>query len=159
VVTRGYGEQDMCGHFHDVDGSRGRKRRLLLWCLLGCVSLMGLVVSIKRNSTCIDKAGFERIREEMSEAEVVAILGVPAGDYCTARADQIAIAKARLTLRNRVVGLTRRLPEELQLIKKEWLSDAGFIGIFFDEDMRTVSTYFEPFPGNVLDRMRRWLSF
>jgi hypothetical protein len=77
----------------------------------------------------INRAGFEQIREGLTQAEVEAILGVPPGDYSTV---DLRVAPA-----DRYV-----FPPELRA--QEWLSDDGCVGIGFGPDGTVAAKHFTP---------------
>jgi hypothetical protein len=103
-----------------------RKTLLLLTAYLLLVAATFLYVWGRTPGPCITEGNAGRIREGMTEDQVVQILGVPAGDYtsktwgcdpemCTGVFD---------------LGEIR---EESRLSWKEWVGDQGMIRVGFDE--------------------------
>jgi hypothetical protein len=59
-------------------------RRLLIGVLAAALLLGGLLLALLRPLHCpVSRAACEQVKEGMTQAEVEAILGVPAGDYRT----------------------------------------------------------------------------
>jgi hypothetical protein len=100
---------------------------------------------------CITEANAEKIREGMSEGEVVQILGVPAGDYTTGPWDRWS-----LVLDHVGGGPISQKPPDW----KNWVGGQGRIRVAFDEhgavrraDFLSITRLQE----TPLDRLRRWL--
>jgi len=88
----------------------------------------------------IDKAHCQLITEGMTEAEVEAIFGVPAGSYDWARPKMeaiylLALAKARLEIEAHFERLSDG--HETQ----RWISRHGAFHVAFDQHRRVVSTH------------------
>ena len=97
----------------------------------------------------INRTGFENIRKEMTEREVEAVLGVPAGDYATGPIRLITFGDAPKT----TYFVFR--PAE-----KKWVGNEAVIEVWFDdngrvEDKRIWGAYIAREP--IFNRLRRLL--
>lgn len=115
-----------------------KNRLLLALALLIGVSLTVFVV------LCLQPVRFteemaNRIRRGMTEAEVVAILGRPAGDYQT--------RQNYLPAPNDYRSDVWTHPEEFRrpdgIIERAWISDVGAVAVEFDSKGRVSRSYFE----------------
>jgi hypothetical protein len=91
---------------------------------------------------------YEAIRVGMTESEVEALLGGPAGDRSTGRADFC-------------IAMTREEHEAFHaaLVTKEWVNDDALIWIGFDQNGRVnrkFATANRGGPPSWFDRVRRW---
>jgi hypothetical protein len=123
-----------------------RKRLLLLLMSVALVLLGGwLTLWPSSPQHRINRESFARIQEGMTEQEVESILGVPAGDYATAR---VAIAE----------DYDLRVPAGA--VQKQWTCDEGTILVFFyPADKVCVSRFIQVarVDESFLDKARRWL--
>lgn len=126
------------------------RRRLLLMVLgltgLAAVGLTVVAWLVGPSPHRISVESFEKIKAGMTEAEVLAVFGVPPGDYM----------RSRTIVALRVHGVGRRTGE-----CKEWRSDEGIFLVWFDGD-GIVSATNQPLAvmssdDSLLDKLRRWL--
>src|SRR5438270_7692812 len=102
------------------------KRRwlALLACLM--IAALALVPWVSRARHHINPETFARITRGMTLEEVQDLLGVPSGDYTT---------KPSVMIHEDLFG-SRITGRE---VEQKWVSDAGAISIWFDEDGKVVS--------------------
>jgi hypothetical protein len=133
----------------DNKAARRRWRRGLLLVGVALVFLSALWLVIRAGwprASIVNRQSFDQIKNGMTEAEVIALFGVPPGDY--------ASGTSMYTLVGRVA-----VPEEVR--SSDWTSDEAAIEIAFDRNGRVVSKLFNagshmPTPG-LLDRFRALL--
>lgn len=111
--------------------------------LLGMIAIgVGAAIAARHR---INREGFQRIEVGMTEDEVAAIMGRPAGNYSTSGT------------------YSTFMPEPMQLglpKRKEWQSDEAHIVVHFTSGrVESAKSYeliynYEP---NTLDKLRRWL--
>jgi hypothetical protein len=102
-----------------------------------------------RPTSGVTRANYKAIRERMTQVEVEAILGGPAGNYTTRDVDPLP---------ERSVDAASRLGFLLR--GQWWMGDEGNVWIIFDETTRVIEAEFEPMrlkspPLRV--KLRRWL--
>lgn len=123
-----------------------RKRLLLVLVGVALVLLGGwLTLWPSRPQHRISRESFARIQVGMTAQEVESILGVPAGDYATAR---VAIVEC----------YDLRVP--VDAVQKQWTCDEGTIlAFFYPADKVCVSRYFKVarVDESFVDKVRRWL--
>jgi hypothetical protein len=99
-----------------------------------------------------------RIRPGMTEAEVVAILGRPAGNYAS---PAVCFADACPDYKSDVWSSPAGRHRPDGTTEKAWISDEGGVAVEFDAEGRVAYCYFEamwvPRPPSVTDRVRAWL--
>jgi len=128
-----------------------RKRLLLSFGFLAALLLAGYVTlrltAPPRHR--ITQENIEAIRVGMSEDEVEAILGVPAGNYCSFECFYSYPAFAR------------QEPTDLPGNKKEWVGEDNCIRVRFDDSGRVAAMRYGHVLGRVsepfLTKLRRWL--
>jgi hypothetical protein len=123
------------------------RMRLLLLLVAVALVLLGSYLTLWRTGPKhrISRESFARIQAGMTEQEVEAVLGVPAGDYATAR---VAIAEC----------YDLRVPAAA--VQKQWTGDQGTILVFFyPADKVCVFRFFQVarVDESFLDKARRWL--
>ena len=123
-----------------------RKRLLLLLAAVALGLLAGYLTLWRTGPQHrITRESFARIQAGMTEQEVEAILGVPAGYYATAR---VAFAEC----------YDLRVPAGA--VEKQWTCDEGTILVFFyPADRVCVSRFFQVahVDESLLNKARRWL--
>ncbi len=125
-----------------------RRRRLLVFGLLASLLVLGVRgwVLWPRMATAITRESAARIQENMTLAEVEALLGGPARDETTGPLEDLGMGDP---LGNRGV-----------VVFRTWKSDLVSIWAGFDEDNRVtgrIIVYTRRAPENLLDMFRRWL--
>lgn len=108
-------------------------RYIYRWIVAGlvvCGLLAAIVHEIKLSRIRVDQSVCDQIRKGMTEKEVEAIIGVPAGNYTG------LFIKHESTIPIHVVGSSSR---------RKWEGKGGTILVFFDENETVVtSMYFPP---------------
>jgi len=127
------------------------RKRLLLW-LLACIAFftVGFILLSLKTGPRINQASFDQIQEGMTEAEVVEILGSPAGDYGPGS--------------DFVFYLPRRGWLGSPTDERRWSAGEFAITVTFDHERRVfakkseeVKLRFPPQQG-VLKKLRNWCS-
>lgn len=130
-----------------------RKPRRLILAVLGAAFLTTLVVFwITAPRHPIGRDGCEAIQLGMTEREVEAILGGPAGDYTSGRPLVVVPAKPGPFL----TAAEGRLISYVRF----WKGDAGEVSVGFDRDGQVSCKRFDELtsaPESLLAKLRRWL--
>lgn len=139
---------------------RKRKRLLILPGLLAAALFIGAGLQLFWDSSPPPRftaALADRIHQGMTEAEVVAVLGMPAGDYHTTEIYLRAPDDYRSKVWIKPEGL--RGPDGIT--EKAWISNEGGVTVEFDSEGRVCRSYWEgywtPKPQSWFDSIRRWL--
>jgi hypothetical protein len=124
-----------------------RRRGLLLAGLLAVAMLgaLGIVWWAAGPRHRINRETIALVQEGMTEAEVEALFGVPAGNYSGGRGE--------------LAFMTGRRLRALSPSCKEWVGDETGARVAFDADGRVVWTLCGVvlYEETLLDRVRRWL--
>jgi hypothetical protein len=115
---------------------------------LACLGLLGAGIWVSTASRHgVDRDRFERIRMGMTENEVEAVLGGPAGNY--AKGDVVVLCRSHRVLAPHPDGIE----------PKKWTCDEAIIFVYFADDkvvakeVQDIPTYKEP----LFARFRRWV--
>jgi hypothetical protein len=131
------------------------------------LTLLALVAGLTwlllpRQGDGITAENYVRIHEDMTEAEVGAILGCPAGNYTGKQAETLEREQELICALNDVVLHNRsipKLPSDEPLVPRLWVGDGLAVLVFFRggrvESRETQSVADQPVAW--LDRLRRLL--
>jgi hypothetical protein len=128
-----------------------RKRRRILFALLALVGAWAAVAAWPDSHRSISRAGFNRLREGMTTAEVESILG-PSGNFATEKFNRVYENQVFLDTPPR-----RTLPGELMV---SWESNAASIAVFFDPGGRLNAALFcpnQPVKRDVVSQFKGWV--
>jgi hypothetical protein len=116
----------------EADMSNRVNRNLLFVSCLLTISLAGFCTYriSQTPPVTFKREDLEKIRDEMTEAEVVKALGCPPGDYCT---------DPDISETFRTYYVDRPLAD---VPHSEWLSDEGMIQIYFDDGRATLKRFY-----------------
>ncbi len=109
-----------------------RKKRTVVVVVLLLALVTSLWVLARPRPHRINREGFDRIEEGMTQREVEDILGRPPGDY-TDRRETLPDGRWKY-----VAGWMRGHPS----YPREWLSDDGRVMVFFDKGGCVVGNYY-----------------
>jgi hypothetical protein len=136
-----------------------RKRILVALGLMTAAGLVGGVLLCCTRRPQFTKAMADRIREGMTEDEVVTILGSPPGDYSTETGTKWGGGSGSQSD-------AKVFSKSGHLTNAHWVSDAGIVLVFFNDDGRVTDCSwldlsgdplpsFDPLPQpSFLDRLR-----
>jgi hypothetical protein len=114
-----------------------QKYRLLgLLVLVAGIALACLAITHLFSHPRFTKEKFDQIHVGMTEAEVVAELGKPAGNYTGCP----VVIKIDYPMGFK--GHMRIMTDDAS-VSKEWMSDVGWVGVCFSSDGKVVSCYWE----------------
>jgi hypothetical protein len=124
------------------------RRRLLMFGLLAGLLMLGVRgwVLWPRTTTAITRESAARIQENMTLAEVEAILGGPEREETTGPLEEL--------------GAGDPVGNRDAIVLRTWRSDFVYILVGFDEDHCVASRsifYTRRAPESLLDMLRRWL--
>jgi outer membrane protein assembly factor BamE (lipoprotein component of BamABCDE complex) len=136
------------------------KRVLVVFTLLAALAVTWLVVRLLLPIRFTEEMA-DRIRPGMTEAEVVAILGRPAGDYTTGECYHRGPWWKDYTEGDWGNQEGRDWSPE-GMFTKEWLSDEGGVQVLFGGDGRAVALWWLDLgnpnePPSLTARLQRWL--
>jgi hypothetical protein len=140
----------------EIFPGKAMKKRRWLWLLLPVLLLAAgfVVLRLTLPSHNITAEAFNQIRHGMTEREVVAILGVKAGDYATGPIMEINDGTSSTLW----IDEWSAHPGSRGMSK--WISDEAVIHVNFDVEGKVGHAYFGhayPVGRGPWDRFRRWL--
>jgi hypothetical protein len=127
---------------------------LLLGCVFAVLVIAHLLFRLTASSQRINEESFDDIQSGMTEGEVEAVVGAPAGIYApTPRKDGAALVTDLYTNNcDTVWG---------PVVPKRWQGKRGILVVVFDPGGRVVDKFFAPWESDesLLAKLRRWLGF